>query len=149
MPLFLDIHEIAVAVQDVDAAATAMAALFQAPADPPRTVLAKNIGIRQQGVWIGPTRLTMIEDAPGSDHVSKSVHRRGEGLHQLCVRTTDLDAAIRHFRSLGVRLLSDTPTILEGFRWGSASYAGARSVFIHPASAHGVLIEVQEWLPGT
>lgn len=62
--------------------------------------------------------------------------KRGEGMHHIAFAVDDLTAVLEELRADGVRLVDDTP------RAGAHGWSVA---FLHPASAHGVLIElVQE-----
>jgi methylmalonyl-CoA/ethylmalonyl-CoA epimerase len=67
--------------------------------------------------------------------VAQFLERRGEGLHHVCVKVDDMEAAIRRLEHVGARILS------EEARMGTD---GARYVFVHPKSAHGVLLELRE-----
>ena len=62
--------------------------------------------------------------------------KRGEGMHHVAFAVDDIVAALGQLRANGVRLVDETP------RAGAHGWSVA---FLHPASAHGVLIElVQE-----
>jgi LAO/AO transport system kinase len=85
---------------------------------------------------LGDTRLELLEPSSGDSPVARFLAKRGPGLHHIALRLPDLDAAVQRLRDAGVRLVTDT--IQRGA-------GGHRYIFIHPASAGGVLIElVQE-----
>jgi LAO/AO transport system kinase len=85
---------------------------------------------------LGDTRLELLEPSSGDSPVARFLAKRGPGLHHIALRLPDLDAAVERLRDAGVRLVTDT--IQRGA-------GGHRYIFIHPASAGGVLIElVQE-----
>ncbi|HKR52003.1 MAG TPA: methylmalonyl-CoA epimerase [Pseudonocardiaceae bacterium] len=67
--------------------------------------------------------------------IAKFLNRNGPGLQQLAYRVTDIESAMATLRSIGVRLLYDTP------RRGTA---GSRINFVHPKDAGGVLVELVE-----
>jgi len=106
----------------------------------------EGIGIDMTGVWVGDLRIAFVEDTTGSGHVARSIERRGEGLFELCLRTTDLPAAMEHMKSQGIRFTDDTPHVLKDYEWRGETWSEVRVAFVHPASSHGVLIEVQQWV---
>lgn len=84
-------------------------------------------------------RLELIRtDSPDPHHfINRFLADRGEGLHHLTFKVTNLGDAVARARSLGFRVVGvndDNPS------WKEA--------FVHPTSAHGVLIQLAEF-PGT
>ena len=69
-----------------------------------------------------------------SSGVAKFLEKRGEGLHHICLEVEDLEAALHDLAAKGIRLIDEQP------RQG----AHGRVAFLHPKSAHGVLIELIE-----
>jgi methylmalonyl-CoA epimerase len=67
--------------------------------------------------------------------VARFLEKRGEGLHHICLRVDDIEEAMERLRAAGVQLLSEEPRV---------GAHGNRYVFVHPKSAHGVLLEVYE-----
>jgi len=58
-----------------------------------------------------------------------------EGIHHLCLRVDDAEAALAHAKEKGVRLIDETPrTGVHGMKIG----------FLHPKSTFGVLTEFAE-----
>lgn len=66
--------------------------------------------------------------------VARFLEKRGEGLHHICFEVDDIEAALQDLAAKGIRLIDDQP------RQG----AHGRVAFLHPKSAHGVLIELIE-----
>ena len=89
---------------------------------------------------ISGTQLELIHPLDGQGPVKKYLDTRGGGLHHLCFRTDDIQADMARLRELGYRLLSDSP------RPGAH---GTQTVFIHPKSCGGVLIELVEYPAGS
>jgi methylmalonyl-CoA/ethylmalonyl-CoA epimerase len=73
-------------------------------------------------------------DSPDSP-VAKFLARRGPGIHHICYRVPDLEAALAACRSAGYRLVDETPRVGAG---------GRRIAFVHPKSTAGVLLELTE-----
>jgi len=92
--------------------------------------------VRVVMVAVGESRLELLEATSEDSTIAKFVARRGEGLHHLCLRVPDLLAAVDRLKKDGMRLVSDEIKTGAG---------GHQYVFVHPASAGGVLLElVQE-----
>jgi methylmalonyl-CoA epimerase len=82
---------------------------------------------------VGESRLELMEATSENSEVAKFIAKRGEGLHHVCLRVPDLAAVIERLKDDGVRLVSNEIKIGAG---------GHRYVFVHPASAGGVLLEL-------
>lgn len=67
--------------------------------------------------------------------VARFLERRGPGIHHICYRVPDLDAAINACRAAGYRLVDEIP------RRGAG---GRRIAFIHPKATAGILLELTE-----
>jgi methylmalonyl-CoA/ethylmalonyl-CoA epimerase len=67
--------------------------------------------------------------------VAKFLASKGQGLHHLCLRVPDIDAALAALKGQGVRLIDEKPR---------AGAHGSRIAFIHPASTCGLLVELKE-----
>ena len=83
-------------------------------------------------VPLGDSRLELLEPTSEDSTIAKFLAKRGEGLHHICLRVPDLAAAVEKLKKDGVRLVSDQIQVGAG---------GHRYVFVHPASAGGVLLE--------
>ncbi len=77
--------------------------------------------------------LELLEATADDSPIAKYLGKRGPGIHHIAFRVEDLDATILHLRARGVRLIDETPRI---------GAHGARIAFVHPASTHGVLVEL-------
>jgi methylmalonyl-CoA/ethylmalonyl-CoA epimerase len=78
-------------------------------------------------------RLELVTSIREGSFVSKFLDRRGEGVHHMTLRVSDLPAQVERLRAAGVELLM---VDLEDPSW--------REAFIHPKNAHGVLIQIAE-----
>jgi methylmalonyl-CoA epimerase len=77
--------------------------------------------------------LELLEATAEDSPIAKYVARRGAGLHHVALRVDDIEAALAQLKARGVRLIDDAP------RPGAH---GTRIAFVHPASTHGVLVEL-------
>jgi methylmalonyl-CoA epimerase len=96
--------------------------------------------VAEQGVHLallplGESRLELLEPLSDDSPVGRFLTRRGEGVHHIAFRVDDLERALAELRARGIRLVDETP------RCGAE---GRKIAFLHPASAHGVLIELVE-----
>ena len=91
--------------------------------------------VRLVMVPVGESRLELLEPTSDDSTIAKFIAKRGEGLHHVCLRVPDLAAAVDKLKKDGVGLVSDD--IKQGA-------GGHRYVFVHPASAGGVLLELVE-----
>lgn len=133
-----DLDHVGIAVDDLDAAlefyAGALGLEVEASEDVPSQ------GVRAHFVRVGSATLELLEATTAESPVRRFVDRRGAGLHHVTLRVDDLAAALARLRARGVRLVDETPR--EGAE-------GALVAFVHPAAAHGVLVELkQERSPG-
>lgn len=100
---------------------------------PEETVDAEQV--RLVMVPLGESRLELLEPTSETSTIAKFIAKRGEGLHHVCMRVPDLQAAVAKLKSDGVRLVSDEIKVGAG---------GHRYVFVHPSSTGGVLLELVE-----
>ena len=81
------------------------------------------------------TRIELLEATSDDSPIARFLAKRGEGLHHIAMRVPDLDAAVDRLKAAGSRLVTEQiQTGAEGYRY----------VFVHPKSAHGVLLELIE-----
>ena len=89
--------------------------------------------VRLVMVPVGESRLELLEPTSEESTIAKFLAKRGEGLHHVCLRVPDLAAIVAKLKRDGVRLVSEDIKVGAG---------GHRYVFVHPASAGGVLLEL-------
>lgn len=83
---------------------------------------------------VGGSKLELVEALTAQGGVAKFLEKRGEGIHHICFEVDDIEAALQDLAAQGIRLIDEQP------RQG----AHGRIAFLHPKSAHGVLIELIE-----
>lgn len=91
--------------------------------------------VRAHFVPVGGAALELLEATAPDSPIATFVGKRGPGLHHLTLRVDDIRAALAELKARGVRLIDQEP------RPGAE---GALVAFIHPASAHGVLVELKQ-----
>ncbi len=80
----------------------------------------------------GDSCIELLEPSDADSPIGKFLEKRGPGLHHVALRVPDLSAAVERLRASGARLLNEP-------RRGAG---GHLYVFVHPASAGGVLLEL-------
>jgi methylmalonyl-CoA/ethylmalonyl-CoA epimerase len=83
----------------------------------------------------GDVDVELLEPVDPAGPVAKFLARRGPGIHHVCYRVPDLDAALARCRAAGYRLIDEAP------RRGAG---GRRIAFLHPKATHGILLELTE-----
>jgi methylmalonyl-CoA epimerase len=83
----------------------------------------------------GQSTLEMLESTSADSAIAKFIEKRGAGMHHIALRVEDIDAALAHLKSRGIRLIDEKP------RPGAE---GALVAFIHPSASHGVLVELKQ-----
>jgi len=91
--------------------------------------------VRAHFIPAGEAALELLEATTDDSPIAKYIARRGPGLHHITLRVDDIRAALARLKSKGVRLIDEAP------RDGAH---GSLVAFVHPSSAHGVLVELKE-----
>src|SRR5262249_6064689 len=55
----------------------------------------------------GEARIELLEATGPDSVISKFIEKRGEGLHHVAIKVTDLNAAVERLKAGGARLLND------------------------------------------
>jgi methylmalonyl-CoA/ethylmalonyl-CoA epimerase len=103
--------------------------LFSLETDCPRTWVSIGCGLS-----IRPATLELVEPLSPGSAVAKFLSAHKSGLHHICLRVPDLDAALAALKARGVRLVDEVA------RPGAHD---ARIAFLHPSSTGGILIELK------
>ena len=129
-----DIDHIGIAVQDLEAAVETYRALLGV--EPTHRERVEDQGVEEVLFAAGTSYIQLLGALGPDTPVGRSLATRGQGLHHVAYRVSDIEAALDHFRAEGAQLIDQAP------RPGSRNTSIA---FIHPRSMHGVLVElVQE-----
>ncbi len=91
--------------------------------------------VRLVMIPVGESRLELLEATSENSAIARFIAKHGEGLHHVSLRVSDLEQTVGRLKKDGVRLVSNEIKIGAG---------GHRYIFIHPASAGGVLLELVE-----
>ena len=83
----------------------------------------------------GDVGVELLEPVTPESPIARFLARRGPGIHHICYRVPDLDAALTRCRERGYELVDQKPRTGAG---------GKRIAFLHPRSTTGILLELTE-----
>lgn len=126
------VHHVAVVVRDLDAALAFYRDTLGMPLELVLPVPSDQVRIGF--LTVGESRIELVEPTSEDTGVARFLASRGEGFHHVCFEVSDLAATLDELATAGVELIDRAPR------------AGADGpvAFIHPRSAHGVLVELVE-----
>ncbi len=81
------------------------------------------------------SEVELVEPTTDTSGVYRYMQKRGPGMHHICFEVDDIHTMLEQLKEKGVKLIDQEPIIGTG---------GKKIAFIHPESAHGVLIELYE-----
>ena len=131
MPQTPRIAHIGVAVPDLAVALAFYRDVLGLVPHPPETADGATI----VSLPFGEAEVELLSPVTPESPVARFLEKRGPGIHHICYRVPDLDAALERCRLAGYRLVDESP------RRGAA---GRRIAFIHPKSTAGILLELTE-----
>jgi len=127
------LDHIGIAVKDLRAALAFYRDALGLEIEPPEDVASQ--AVRAHFVPVGESNLELLEATAAESAIARYVEKRGPGLHHITLRVDDIGAALAQLKGRGVRLVDERP------RPGAE---GALVAFVHPSSAHGVLVELKQ-----
>jgi LAO/AO transport system kinase len=126
------LDHLGIAVRSIDAAQGFYAALGVAVSG---TEVVAGERVKVAMLAVGESRIELLEPTEDESAVGRFLAKRGEGLHHIALRVTDLASTVANLQAQGIRLISEKIQVGAG---------GHRYVFVHPSSANGVLMELVE-----
>lgn len=128
----MQIHHIAIAVKDLDAALAFYRDALGAEVSARREVPAE--GVEIAFLPMGASELELLEPLDPDNSIGRFLASRGEGIHHICLLVDDIESAVAQMEARGARMATEIRSHPEGTRYA----------FVHPKSAHGVLVELYE-----
>jgi methylmalonyl-CoA epimerase len=125
------LDHIGIAVKDLDQALAFYRDALGLHVETPEDVASERV--RAHFIPVGEPALELLEATAPDSAIAKYVDKRGPGVHHITLRVEDIHAALAQLKARNVRLVHDEP------RRGAE---GKLVAFIHPSSAHGVLVEL-------
>jgi LAO/AO transport system kinase len=127
------LDHVGIAVSDLDAALEFYRDALGLEIETPEDVVSQRV--RAHFIPAGESALELLEATADDSPIAKYLAKRGPGLHHITLRVADIRATLDHLRARGVRLIDESP------RPGAH---GSLVAFIHPSSAHNVLVELKQ-----
>ena len=132
--LLTEVDHIAIAVNDIEAAAAWYKEVFGAEVTHREVV--ESDGVEEALIKVAESYIQLLTPTKPDSPVGKFLASRGEGLHHVAYRVDDCAKALEAVKAAGYRTVDQEP------RPGSRNTTVA---FLHPKSGFGTLIElVQE-----
>ena len=122
---------VGIAVPDLDAALSFYRDVLGIDPGPPEVADGATI----VSLPFGESDVELLTPLTPESPIAKFLAKRGPGIHHLCYRVPDLDAALAACRAAGYRLIDETPRTGAG---------GHRIAFLHPKATAGILLELTE-----
>lgn len=131
--MFGALDHVGVAVSDLEAAVSLYEDRFG-------MTLVHRETVAEQGVDavlldVGDSHVELLHPTGPDTPVGQFISKRGDGLHHVAYRVTDIAATLGELRDAGVTLIDEQP------RTGIRS---SQVAFLHPRSTGGVLTEIVE-----
>ncbi|MGC9467443.1 MAG: methylmalonyl-CoA epimerase [Anaerolineae bacterium] len=128
----MKIHHIAIAVKDLDAALEFYRDALGAEVGERRDV--PNEGVEIAFLPMGDSEIELLQPLDAEGSIARFLENRGEGIHHICLQVLDIEAAVARLEESGGRMATEVRAHPDGTRYA----------FVHPKSAHGVLIELYQ-----
>jgi methylmalonyl-CoA epimerase len=129
------IDHVAIVVRDVDAALRVYRDVLGLPLQRVEEVPAEKVKVAFLPLPQGDGEVELVQPTADDTGIARFLEKRGEGMHHICFEVDDIQTAMADMAAKGLQILEEKP------RLGSQ---GQKYVFIHPKTAHGVLIELYE-----
>lgn len=124
-----NLDHIGIAIKDINVAAKLYETLLGIKVG--EIIEIPDQGIKSAYIPIPGVGIELLQPTDPNGGIQKFIDKKGEGFHHLAVKVPNIDAVMKELADNGIRLIKST------------TY-GKMTVFIHPASTNGVLIELCE-----
>ncbi len=130
------IAHIAIAVTDLDRAIAVFTELLGCEPSEVKEVINQGIKVAFfSSDAVSKIAVELLSPISDDCTVKTFLERRGEGLHHIAIRVSNVEKRLSELKEIGYRLIDEEP------RLGAE---GKNIAFIHPSSCSGVLIELVE-----
>ncbi len=129
----MEIDHVGIAVKDLGVALDRWGALLGPPVAPPEEVVSNRVRVSFLGS--GASHVELLEPLDADSPVARFLVQRGEGIHHLAFRVSDVDRTLAEVAARGGSVVD---------RVGRPGARGRRVGFAHPRAFGGVLVEFVE-----
>jgi methylmalonyl-CoA/ethylmalonyl-CoA epimerase len=127
------LDHVAILVSDLDAAIKLYRDVYGLALSEVEEVPSEKVKVAIFGHGAG--RIELVSPAGPDSPMAKTIEKRGEGLHHICLEVPDIAKAMSELKARGAPLLDETPRPGAG---------GAKVAFVHPKGSRGVLVELRQ-----
>ena len=127
------IDHIGIVVEDIEGALPFWRDKLGLPLEHIETVESQ--GVRIAFLPVGDSEVELLQPLAKDSGVARFLRKRGPGMHHLCFEVEDVEGKLRRLQQEGVELIHEQPEVMPD---------GRKMAFLHPRSAHGVLVELYE-----
>ena len=127
----MKIEHIGIAVSDMEQAVKTYEQLLQTPCYKKEQVASE--GVETAFFQLADSKIELLEAMNEDSPIAKFILKKGEGIHHIAFEVEDIEAEMKRLSALGFQVLNEQPK------------RGADNelvCFLHPKSAHGVLVEL-------
>jgi methylmalonyl-CoA/ethylmalonyl-CoA epimerase len=126
------LNHIAIVVEDIDKALAVYQGAIGLPLSAVNEEPAEAVKVAYFPTETGEVEL--IQPTTSDSGVAKYLAKKGEGMHHVCLEVDSIEETTKVLAAKGLEVLGEIRTNKRGDRY----------IFVHPKSAHGVLIELYE-----
>ena len=131
--MFELIDHVGLAVSDLERATALYEGTFGMPVVHRETVESQ--GVEAVLLDVGEGHVELLRPLGPETVVGRFIAKRGEGLHHVAYRVTDIDSTLATLKGAGVELIDSE---------ARAGIRGSRVAFLHPKATGGALTELVE-----
>ena len=98
-----------------------------------KTEIVESEGVSTSFFKCGESKIELLQATNEDSPIAKFIAKRGEGMHHIAFSVDDIESEVQRLKREGFVILNEKPKRGADNKW---------VVFLHPKSAHGVLIEL-------
>lgn len=83
----------------------------------------------------GDSEIELVKPTTDDSGLARYLEKRGPGMHHICLEVDDIDGMLIRLKEKGIQLINEQAKVGSG---------GRKYAFVHPKSAHGVLVELYQ-----
>jgi methylmalonyl-CoA/ethylmalonyl-CoA epimerase len=95
--------------------------------------LVENEHVETAFFLTGPNKIELVASTTEDGVIARFINKKGEGMHHIAFEVDDIETEMTRLRNEGFELLTERP---------QRGADNKMICFLHPKSAHGVLIEL-------
>jgi len=100
-----------------------------------KTKIVEDQKVRLAFLSAGETEIELLEPTAAESAVARFIEKRGEGIHHIAFKVTDIERFLEQLREKRIVLVDEKPRV---------GAKGGKIAFLHPKSLKNVLIELCE-----